>query len=617
MELSSELISQFAKVTNDDTPSNKEETVYGTAVAYDNDIYVQLDGSNLLTPINKTTEVQPGERVMVMIKNHTATVTGNISSPSARTDAVKDVGKEVSDIGSHISEFEIAIADKVSTKELETERGRINTLVSDNIIIKQSISANSANISELTTKTATISDELVAAEAKILKLTTDKLNVDVANANFATIDSLITVNGNIHNLQSTYGEFSRLTTDTLNVHDADISELKTYKLDVNAAALQYANIDFSNIGEAAIQNLFTDSGIIKNLVLSDGHITGELVGVTIKGDLIEGGTVKADKLVIKGSDGLFYKLNTDGVTTTSEQTEYNSLNGSVITAKSVTAEKVNVDDLVAFDATIGGFNITSNAIYSGVKDTINNATSGIYMDNEGQLSVGDETHYLRYYKDQNGVYRLEISAESIRFNANNTVGEAIESLTVGVNDTRDLATNTKNIAEDNADRLAQSESIIQQLTDSISMLIVDESGKSLMTQESDRWTFSMGQYDQTLNDISNDLNTLTASVGDTEHSVELLDQAVKDLGVMSDYVVVTTYNGQPCIELGERENDFKVRITNTEIQFAEGTTIPAYLSNQKLYIENAEVKGELQHGEFVWKIRSNGNLGLVWKGVTE
>ena len=84
---------------------------------------------------------------------------------------------------------------------------------------------------------------------------------------------------------------------------------------------------------------------------------------------------------------------------------------------------------------------------------------------------------------------------------------------------------------------------------------------------------------------------------------------------MADYVIITTYNGQPCIELGEGENNFKLRITNTQIQFADGTTIPAYLNNEKLYIEKAEVKNELQFGGFAWRIRSNGNVGLMWKGV--
>ena len=171
---------------------------------------------------------------------------------------------------------------------------------------------------------------------------------------------------------------------------------------------------------AAVEKLFTESGIIKDLVVSSGQITGELVGVTIKGDLIEGGTVVADKLVVKGSDGLYYKLNTDGSTVETEQTEYNSLNGSVITAKSITATKISVDDLVAFGATIGGFNITKTAIYSGVKSSVDNTTRGTYLDKEGQMTIGDANNFLKYYKDADGNYKLEVSAQSIKFSSSNT-----------------------------------------------------------------------------------------------------------------------------------------------------------------------------------------------------
>ena len=64
--------------------------------------------------------------------------------------------------------------------------------------------------------------------------------------------------------------------------------------------MKYASIDFSNIGIAAMKKFYSESGLIKNVVVGDQTITGELVGVTIKGDLIEGNTIKADKLVIKG-----------------------------------------------------------------------------------------------------------------------------------------------------------------------------------------------------------------------------------------------------------------------------------------------------------------------------
>lgn len=125
----------------------------------------------------------------------------------------------------------------------------------------------------------------------------------------------------------------------MEAQDADIKNLKVNKLEAKDADIKYANIDFSNITKVAIEQFYATSGIIKDLVIGDQTVTGELIGVTISGDLIKSNTIVADKIVIKGDDGLYYKLNTDGTTVEKEQTDYNSLNGQVIQAKSVTAEK--------------------------------------------------------------------------------------------------------------------------------------------------------------------------------------------------------------------------------------------------------------------------------------
>ena len=419
MALSSDLISQFVQITQE-KKQNKETTVYGTVVEYNGGKYVKLDGSDLLTPISTTADALAGERVTVMIKDHSALVTGNISSPSARTDTVKEIDNNVKELGTKISEFEIIIADKVSTERLEAEIARIDTLVSENVTIKNRLDANEASINTLTADNATINGKLTAAQADIEELKTKKLDAEIANITYATIKNLEATEAHINSLEATYGEFKDLTTDRLNAAEASIKDLNVNKLNVSDAEIKYANIDFANIDMAAVEKLFTESGIIKNLVVSDGQITGELVGVTIKGDLIEGGTVVADKLVVKGSDGLYYKLNTDGSTVETEQTEYNSLNGSVITAKSITATKISVDDLVAFGATIGGFNITETAIYSGVKSSVDNTTRGTYLDKEGQLAIGDTNNFLKYYKDADGNYKLEVSAQSIKFSSSNT-----------------------------------------------------------------------------------------------------------------------------------------------------------------------------------------------------
>ena len=412
MALSHELISQFAKIVKDDKKQSSESTVYGTVVTDGNgNKYVKLDGSDQLTPLtdserpsadSTTASANEGERVSVLIKNHTATVTGNVSSPSVRSEDFKNLDDQVTDI----KKFDIVIAERVQANE-----GYIKKLQTDKADVGDLTAAN-AKITELETKKASVED-LNSAKAEITDLKTTKLDTEVANATYATIKNLDATNANLENLDATYGQFQELATNKFTAIDADIKKLDTEKLSATTADAKYATIDFSNIGMAAIQKLFTDSGIIGDLVVSEGHITGKLVGVTIIGDLIEGGTVKADKLVVLGEDGLYYKLNTNGVTTTAEQTEYNSLNGSVITAKSITAEKVKVDDLVAFDATIGGFNITNSSIYSGAKESVTNTTRGIYLDKNGQISFGDADNYIRYYKASDGTYKLEISADNI------------------------------------------------------------------------------------------------------------------------------------------------------------------------------------------------------------
>ena len=233
----------------------------------------------------------------------------------------------------------------------------------------------------------------------------------------------------VNAVAESYGKFAGLTVENFKAVNADIERLNTKKLDVESANIKFANIDFSNIGKAAMEYFYAQSGLIKDVVVGDQKITGHLIGVTISGDLIEGNTVKAEKLVVLGEDGLYYKLNVNalGEAVASSDAKYqNGLDGSVIIAKSVTAEKVSVKDLVAFGATIGGLNITDGSLYSGVKDSINNTTQGFYVDKNGQLYLGDAEHFLRYYKAKDGTYKLAISAKSVTFGSNQNLEEAWE-----------------------------------------------------------------------------------------------------------------------------------------------------------------------------------------------
>lgn len=87
MSLSADLISQFTKVTKPEENTKKETTVYGTIVKYGDDFYARIDGSDTLTPISSTVDVKDGDRVSMLIKNHTAVVTGNFSKPAVNEDS--------------------------------------------------------------------------------------------------------------------------------------------------------------------------------------------------------------------------------------------------------------------------------------------------------------------------------------------------------------------------------------------------------------------------------------------------------------------------------------------------------------------------------------------------
>lgn len=380
MSLSSEFVSQFAKLINYKPKEEKESTAYGTTVIQNGNKYVKLDGSELLTPASFTTNIANGERVTVLIKNHMAIVTGNITSPAARTSEVEEVGGKADAAEAAVKGL---VADNIKVNQkLEAQEGTIKNLTSDNVTIKNKLDAQEASIGNLEAENVTITGKLKAAEGNISNLQADNVTIN----------------------------------ESLTAAKASIKDLDAKKLSADQADIKYANIDFTNIGKAAIENFYATSGIIKDLVIGDTSVTGKLVGVTITGDLIEGGTVKADKLVILGEDGLYYKLNVNALgetTAASDQKYQNGLDGSVIVAKSITAEKVNVNDLVAFDATIGGFNISDSSIYSGAKESATNGTRGIYLDKDGQISFGDTDNFIRYYKATDGTYKLEISAANI------------------------------------------------------------------------------------------------------------------------------------------------------------------------------------------------------------
>lgn len=235
---------------------------------------------------------------------------------------------------------------------------------------------------------------------------------------------------------------------------------------------------------------------------------------------------------------------------------------------------------------------------------------------EAANDVADDLHN-NYYNKTETEAKIQVESERITSSVTETITEEITKVEGNIENAQTAADDASAIASSTETRVTVAESTIEQLSNAISSLIVDENGTSMMTQTSEGWRFDMGSINSQLSDAKDQLNDLSGTVNGVEETIGNLNDLANDLSAKTAYITMTTDDaGDPCIELGKSDNDFKVRITNTSIDFMEGTARIAYLSNSTLYIEKAVIKNQLQIGEgsgFVWKKRSNNHMGLRWE----
>jgi hypothetical protein len=194
---------------------------------------------------------------------------------------------------------------------------------------------------------------------------------------------------------------------------------------------------------------------------------------------------------------------------------------------------------------------------------------------------------------------------------------APEDVQQGIDDAQSTADTARDTANNNQETIIQTRADLQILQNSIASLVTDENGASLMTQTSNGFTFNIGSIQSSLNNAMQNLNALEGDVASANSVISSLNSLTSDLAAKTAYIIMSTDDtGAPCIELGKEDNPFKVRITNTSIDFMEGAQKIAYITNHSLYIQSSVVTDDLQIGEtpgWIWKKRANGNLGLRWK----
>ena len=72
--------------------------------------------------------------------------------------------------------------------------------------------------------------------------------------------------------------------------------------------------------------------------------------------------------------------------------------------------------------------------------------------------------------------------------------------------------------------------------------------------------------------------------------------------------------GEDGLVIGKTGNPFTFRVVNDRLSFYMNDTQVAYLSNNKLYVTQAEILSKLVIGRFAFEPQENGNLSLVFNG---
>lgn len=168
MKLNDDLITQFAKIAKNDNRKNDAATVRGTAKTSEGKTYIALDGADegSMTPVDTTVEVADGDRVIAIIKDHGATITGNTSDPavgvktanglkSTITQTAAEIRTEVENMASGLKSTIRQTADAIRTEVSNVQSGLDSKLTQTATEIRTEVSNVQSGLDSKITQTAT------------------------------------------------------------------------------------------------------------------------------------------------------------------------------------------------------------------------------------------------------------------------------------------------------------------------------------------------------------------------------------------------------------------------------------------------------------------------------
>ena len=265
-----------------------------------------------------------------------------------------------------------ATIDQLSTDSIVAIRAVISKLV-----------AGSITTDQLYVDLAQIAVAQITA-ANIKKANIDWAQIDTLSAQIATIAQAQITTANIKNANIDWAQIAVIAAGSITADKLAAGSVTTDKLKAGAVTAEKIASKTITADLIKAKTITADSGIIDDAAIggaqiADGSITSAKI-VELNADLIQTGTLSAERLLLVGDDGVIYRINvaSSGLSMTElAKDQYkNYINGTVIVAKSITAaqiaaqtitgneilagsitaKEIDVSDLFASEATINELN---------------------------------------------------------------------------------------------------------------------------------------------------------------------------------------------------------------------------------------------------------------------
>lgn len=365
MELSAQLLKSFAKIVNQPSKEiSKTSTVYGDLKNDKNDFYVKIDGAEEYIPTYTVVNGQTGDRVVCEIRNHSVLVTGNLSSPSATGDDVKQVSDKI----------DVLEANRITTDYLEAHYAEIDFANINVAHIKQGF-MESLLVSQGIIADRVVGSEVVATNA----LTGVNIYANDITAGTLSVDRLVfrgSEQSVIYQLNNISGALQAENVDTIN---GEVITPRTITADrIVAKAITATEIN--------VQNLVATGLIEANRLTSKNIVVDDLFAT----DITAAGSIKSSNYVY--TSGIY---STAGV-------KMSMATGQIISRQFAIDASGNTyfaGQLSAPTGNIGGFTIGTNSLYSG-PDNLGSNKKGVYIGTDGISSIGDNGG--KYVQIRNG-----------------------------------------------------------------------------------------------------------------------------------------------------------------------------------------------------------------------